>query len=220
MAPCIGVTVSDSSVAPSPSAHSPIASAPAFGNTWSVIVVRPSAVNTSTEARSTYAVIAMRPSSSGTGASSIDANAGWNAVLPESRRSTNRRPVAASYPMRVAASSSPSTLSPTASASPGASTASMRTTSPETGSVSEPSAIGRAASVYARSVCSSCGELGHDLLREPRPTLGRHERHVAGQRRWRCATCPSGCRSRSPSCSSSRASPAGRRARSQNDTVA
>ncbi len=102
----------------------------------------------------------MRPSSSGTGASSIEANAGWNAVLPESRRSTNRRPDAASYPIRVADSSSPSTLSPTASASPGAITASMRTTSPVTGSVSEPEAIGRAASVKARSACSSWANSG------------------------------------------------------------
>ena len=38
----------------------------------------------------------------------------------------------------------------------------MRTTSPATGSVSEPDAIGRAASVYARVGLLELRELGHD----------------------------------------------------------
>ncbi len=49
----IGVTVSDFSWAVPPSAKSDILSAPAFGNTWSVMVCRPLLVNTSTDERST-----------------------------------------------------------------------------------------------------------------------------------------------------------------------
>lgn len=73
---------------PSAKADTPVDAA--SGNTTSVIVRVPSAVNTSTELRSTMILSRTLPSAGRTGAPETEAKSGLNQVIPEFRRSGRR----------------------------------------------------------------------------------------------------------------------------------